>query len=191
MKKLALSIALVLVVAGCTGGPAPAKSEPAPQPDVAPSAPVSTPPAAPVEPLITFADGQVRLSEGIVGSIPDGTAPAGFTLLLDGFNQETASITFEECPAEAPDSGCVGNHRAVNFTRKVTVAGRSVTQIEAIMQQPAAANDPRSWVERHTVLILPSGRKVDIIGQALSGSEAEPKLRTVYQKLLDSLKAAK
>lgn len=144
----------------------------------------------PAEPLVRLDDGQVRLPEGIVGTIPAGATVAGFSLLLDGVSQETASIAFEECPAEAPDTGCVGNHRAVNFTRKITVAGRSVTQVEAIMQQPVAANDPRRWVEWHAVLTLPSGRKVDIIGRALSGSEAEQNLRQVYTELLDGLGAS-
>jgi hypothetical protein len=145
----------------------------------------------PPEPLVRLSEGQVRLPDGIVGIIPSGLNAADFSLLLDGVSQETASIAFEECSAQAPDSGCVSNHRAINVTRTVTVAGRPAPQFEAVFQRPAAANDPRSWLELHTVVTLPSGRKVDIIGQALDGSGAAPRLRAAYAVLLESLRLDK
>jgi hypothetical protein len=146
---------------------------------------------APVDPPVRLNDGQVQLPEGIVGTIPSGLSAAGLSLLLDGVHQETAAITFAECPANAPDSGCVGNHRAVSVSRTVTVGGKPASQFEAIFQQPAAANDPRSWLELHTVVTMPSGRKVDIIGQALDGSGAAPRLRATYAELLESLRLEK
>jgi hypothetical protein len=98
-----------------------------------------------------------------------------------------ANISFVECPKGAPDSGCIGNHREITLRGAVSVAGKSASCFEAKYQKNSAAADNRTWLELHTVVPLPSGRRVDIIGQVLSGSGKETMLRSTHERLLSSL----
>jgi hypothetical protein len=113
---------------------------------------------------------------------------AGSTLLFQGLEEEAANISFSECPKGAPDTGCIGNHRAIKVSGTTTVAGSTVSRYEADYQKNSAAADNRTWLELHTIARLPSGRRIDIVGQVLSGGEKEALLRSVYESLLNSLR---
>jgi hypothetical protein len=107
-------------------------------------------------------------------------------ILLQGVEEEVANISFEECPKGAPDSGCIHNHRAIKSEGIASVAGKQVNRFEVEYQKPSAAADGRTWLELHAVIPLPSGRRIDLVGQVLSGSGKEDVLRSMYESLLST-----
>ncbi|HWI65134.1 MAG TPA: signal peptidase II [Symbiobacteriaceae bacterium] len=190
-KRGMAALLLAVLVVGCSQASAPAPATPpvAPAPAQAQTPAPAPPPPRPVpEPVVLFDGTAIRLPEGMSGRLPAGVSVSGFrTLVLEGLTEETANITFSDCPTGAPNSGCIGNHRGTKTRSTVTVASQTVSRFEADFQKPSAAGDSRTWLELHTIVPLPSGRRVDIVGQVLTGSGQEERLRTTYEALLRTL----
>lgn len=182
MKRIWLVLAVVSLLIGCSSVPSPRVADPV-QEAKAPQVTVM----APLEPAVRLEAGRIILPEGLSGAIPQEAYAVGSMILLQGVQEEVVNISFSDCPKGAPDIGCVGNHRGIKVSGTATVAGTSVSRYEADFQKNSAAADSRTWLELHTITRLPSGRRIDVVGQMLSGSGKEALLRSVYESLLSSL----
>lgn len=182
MKQALLALVMVVLLTGCNTPPLSTKVDSTPQ--AIPSAPQVS---ASSEPIVRFQDRQVFLPEGFRAEIPQEGYAFALMILLPDVGEDVANISFAECPKGAPDSGCIGNHRAITKRGTATLAGISMSQFEAEFMKNSASADDRTWLELHTIALLPSGRRIDIIGQVLTRSGKETMLRSVYGSLLNSL----